>query len=398
MATPRPLWSVTPLLYSDSISQRLDCDVYLKLENLQPSKSFKYRGISLFIQEALKSHGPNLKIVIASGGNAGLAAAYAAKTLAIPCTVYMPLRSSSMVPVLEALGATVITEGIDYEAALWNAKKAVKNDPHSVVVPAFDHPTIWKGHSSMIEEIKSQLPEEVRPNAIFCSVGGGGLVGGVIIGCQTVGWDDVPLVTLETKGADCWYCSLLCNDTSKWGRPTAEEFEFQGLMSPIRESEKLIYTARLSKIDTRASSLGAKEPSEEVVKMALDRPGPIALVRINDEMAMQAALSFADDHKMLVELACSTTLTPAYMPGMLGKLDLEKHFPPGTGSASTSMSTQEEPSERKKPVLVFIVCGGANVSLEELSEYRGLLKSKSARTKKSLRQFWVDGWEQKLNT
>ena len=57
------------------------------------------------------------------------------------------------------------------------------------MVPAYDNPIIWEGHASMIPEIQDQLGS-VKPDAIFCSVGGGGLAGGVIIGCKEVGWDD----------------------------------------------------------------------------------------------------------------------------------------------------------------------------------------------------------------
>lgn len=58
----------------------------------------------------------------------------------------------------------------------------------SLLVPSYDHPVLWEGHSSMINEISKQLPE--KPAAIFCSVGGGGLLGGVIIGCNNIGWED----------------------------------------------------------------------------------------------------------------------------------------------------------------------------------------------------------------
>ena len=60
----------------------------------------------------------------------------------------------------------------------------------SILVPAYEDPILWEGHASMIEEISKQLPGGSKPNAIFCSVGGGGLLGGVIRGCKTVGWDD----------------------------------------------------------------------------------------------------------------------------------------------------------------------------------------------------------------
>lgn len=55
-------------------------------------------------------------------------------------------------------------------------------------MPAYDHPTVWAGHGSMIEEISSELP--APPKAILCSVGGGGLLGGVLVGCSKVGYEN----------------------------------------------------------------------------------------------------------------------------------------------------------------------------------------------------------------
>jgi L-serine/L-threonine ammonia-lyase len=58
----------------------------------------------------------------------------------------------------------------------------------SVLVPAYDHPTLWEGHGSMIAKISQQLGRE--PGMIACSVGGGGLVGGVMTRCMAAGWEN----------------------------------------------------------------------------------------------------------------------------------------------------------------------------------------------------------------
>lgn len=58
----------------------------------------------------------------------------------------------------------------------------------SVMVPSYDDPILWEGHGSMVQEAAKQLP--AKPAAIFCSVGGGGLLGGIIVGCAQVGWED----------------------------------------------------------------------------------------------------------------------------------------------------------------------------------------------------------------
>jgi L-serine/L-threonine ammonia-lyase len=57
-----------------------------------------------------------------------------------------------------------------------------------VRVHAYNEPLLWEGHGSMIKEIAKQIPK--KPDAIFCSVGGGGLFGGILTGCEAVGWDD----------------------------------------------------------------------------------------------------------------------------------------------------------------------------------------------------------------
>lgn len=55
--------------------------------------------------------------------------------------------------------------------------------------PSSDDETLWEGHASMIGEISSDL-KGIKPDAIFCSVGGGGLLAGIIVGCKRIGWDD----------------------------------------------------------------------------------------------------------------------------------------------------------------------------------------------------------------
>jgi L-serine/L-threonine ammonia-lyase len=59
-----------------------------------------------------------------------------------------------------------------------------------------DDPNLWLGHASLVQEIATDL--DLKPDAIFCSVGGGGLLSGVMVGCKMVGWDDgeyaVPMV------------------------------------------------------------------------------------------------------------------------------------------------------------------------------------------------------------
>ena len=55
------------------------------------------------------------------------------------------------------------------------------------MIPAYDDSQIWQGHSSMVLEVAKEIG---KPDAIVCSVGGGGLLGGILQGCSSLGWDD----------------------------------------------------------------------------------------------------------------------------------------------------------------------------------------------------------------
>ncbi|KAH9842922.1 tryptophan synthase beta subunit-like PLP-dependent enzyme [Rhodofomes roseus] len=350
---PEKLWLETPLVYSSHISARLGCNVYLKLEYLQPAQSFKSRGISYFVLHARRRHGPGVHVIIASGGNAGLAAACAAKALGLRCTVFLPEGvSASTVEFLKREGAEVVTAGKIYLDALRAAEKAVETQSNAVMIPAYDEPLLWEGHSSMIAELARQLPKDIKPDAIFCSVGGAGLCAGVMLGCKSVGWDDVSVVALETTGSNCFYQSLALNPGAF--PTTAEPAED---VRPAHCPEHDVTVAHLPALTSRATSLGASSPAAGSVRMALDRKGGIKSVCVDDELAMKAGLLFADEHKILAELSCSTTLVPAYSPELFTKL-----VPPSASGAPRTV--------------VFVVCGGFKISLAEFEEYRGIVERK----------------------
>ncbi|KAJ7109150.1 tryptophan synthase beta subunit-like PLP-dependent enzyme [Mycena epipterygia] len=335
------LWQETPLILSHALSQK-DVSVYLKLETLHPCMSFKARGISLFVQRAKEEHGRSVHLVIASGGNAGLAAACAARSLDVRCTVYIPDGvAQSTLNLLRRENAKVVVGGKHYAEALRSAKQVVDIEENAVLVSAYEDPILWEGHASMIEEASRQMLH--KPSAIFCSVGGAGLLGGIITGCSKVGWDDVPIVALETIGSDSFYHSMALNRRGV-------DVALPDGVTVVHDDANNVQLAHFSSFSSKASgSLGASSPAARVVKMALERAGGVLCVSVPDELSMQAAYSFADDHKILVELACSTTLVPAY------KRELFDRLVPPTGADRPSL---------------FIVCGGFKVSLDDMVEYR----------------------------
>ncbi|KIY65719.1 tryptophan synthase beta subunit-like PLP-dependent enzyme [Cylindrobasidium torrendii FP15055 ss-10] len=355
-----PLWLETPLIRSSYLSRSLGCGVYLKLDNLQPSHSFKHRGISLYIQRALAQHGSPSKLhaIIASGGNAGLAAATASAALGVRCTVFLPHGAAQRtIDLMRGQGAEVVVHGAAYIEAVRKAEEAVKLDPqHAVMVPAYDDATLWEGHGSLVEEIARQAPR--KPDAIMCSVGGAGLLGGIIVGCEKAGWSDVPLVALETKGSNCFHYSMLLN------QPGAKSEFAQSLpsnVSTVAVESKDLPNMRLAHFNSFSSfasgSLGASQPSARVVEMALAHPGGVTSVTVDDALAMHAAVGFARDHKMLVEPSCAVTLAAAYQPKLFNSI--------------VSPSPQNREAEER--IVVLIVCGGFKVSAADIEEYDALL-------------------------
>ena len=156
----------------------------------------------------------------------------------------------------------------------------------------------------MIAEVSRQLPNEVKPDAIFCSVGGGGLCAGVMLGCKSVGWDDggpyaesfrtmltkmsVPIIGLETTGSNCFYQSLALNPGAF---PTTSD-----PADGVRVEHNTKYGVRIAHLPgltSRATSLGASSSAAGTVRMALERKGGVKSVCVDDESAMQAALLFA---------------------------------------------------------------------------------------------------------
>jgi threonine dehydratase len=166
---------VTPLDYSRTFSNYSNNEVYLKLENLQKTGSFKVRGsynkmISLSKEELQKG------VVAASAGNHAQGVAYASTMLGIPCTIVMPTGAPlSKVQATKEYGASVVLKGDVFDDALAFALE-LKEQTGAPFVHAFDDEAIVTGQGTVGLEILEQLSDV---DAIVCPVGGGGLIAGI---------------------------------------------------------------------------------------------------------------------------------------------------------------------------------------------------------------------------
>jgi len=164
----------TPLWKLPGKALGVDCaEVWLKLEHLQTGGSFKARGM---LNRLLSQPIPASGVIVASGGNAGIATSAAAQELGVPCEVFVPeISSPAKRAKLAALGARVVVTGAAYADAL-QACLARQQETGALLAHAYDQPEVLVGAGTMALEIERQGG---LPDAVLVSVGGGGLIGGV---------------------------------------------------------------------------------------------------------------------------------------------------------------------------------------------------------------------------
>jgi L-serine/L-threonine ammonia-lyase len=149
----RPPWIKTPCIASESLSAAAGCQVFAKLDLLQPSGSFKIRGVGNMIWQTVQRFAdPSrpLHFYSSSRGNAGLAAATAAKRLGQKATVVVPKTTAvKMMARIEAAGAEVIEHGVSLSEADECARALAAAREDAAYVPPFDHELIWEGKWNM---------------------------------------------------------------------------------------------------------------------------------------------------------------------------------------------------------------------------------------------------------
>lgn len=164
----------TPVWKLPGKSLGVDCaEVWLKLEQLQTSGSFKARGM---LNRLLSNPIPSSGVIVASGGNAGIATAAAARELGVRCEVFVPeVSSPAKRAKLAALGAEVVVTGAAYSEAL-QACLARQQQTGALLTHAYDQPEVVVGAGTLALEIEQQAG---LPDAVLVSVGGGGLIAGI---------------------------------------------------------------------------------------------------------------------------------------------------------------------------------------------------------------------------
>lgn len=300
-----PLHINTPLLESRPLSLAAGRSIWLKMDALQPPGSFKIRGIGAACEHHAKAG--KRRFVSSSGGNAGIAVAYAGRRLCMPVSVFVPETATELAKALiRQEGAEVIVHGASWQEANERAMSAL--DADTAFIHPFDDPLLWTGHATMIDEV---VAEGLSFDAVALSVGGGGLMSGIVEGLARNSLAHIPIIAVETEGA-------------------------ASLAVAMEAGQRV----QLPAITSIATSLGARIVSERAFEVTQTQS--VDSVVVSDHAAVEACLRFLDDHRVLVEPACGATLALAY-------------------SHMDALSRYNR--------VLMIACGGATASLAQLQAW-----------------------------
>jgi threonine dehydratase len=175
----------TPLMRIDGGRLGIDCaELWLKLEQLQVGGSFKARGM---FNRMRSLPVPAAGVVIASGGNAGIAVAVAAQAMNVRCEVFVPESASAAKRArLRELGAVLTVAGAGYADAL-AASLARQAESGALLMHAYDQREVVVGAGTLAAEVEADAGV---PDRVLVSVGGGGLIAGVAAWFQDRCWID----------------------------------------------------------------------------------------------------------------------------------------------------------------------------------------------------------------
>ncbi|KAF7915065.1 uncharacterized protein EAE98_011388 [Botrytis deweyae] len=195
----------TPLTPAVNLSNRLECNVLLKREDLQPVFSFKLRGA----YNKMAHLDPKVSwkgVVACSAGNHAQGVAYSARKLKMPATIVMPEGTPSIKHLnVTRLGGSVVLHGPDFDAAKEECGRLEKL--HGLInIPPFDDPYVIAGQGTIGMELLRQTNIH-KLEAIFCCVGGGGLIAGIGVYVKRIA-PHVKIIGVETYDANAMVQSL----------------------------------------------------------------------------------------------------------------------------------------------------------------------------------------------
>jgi threonine dehydratase len=302
----------SPCPRSESLSQRAGCDLYLKLENLQMTGSFKERGA--FNKLATLGDDERARgVIAASAGNHSQGLAFVAKRFGMRATIVMPVGTPLIkVSATRAHGATVHLIGDSYDDAAAEAAR-LATEHGLVLVPPFDDDAVIAGQGTIGLELLEQVPDL---DAVVLPVGGGGLAAGVSVAIHSQR-PDVAIYGAESALIPAMHAAL------ERGAPV-----------------------RLEAARTLADGIAVRTVSARTFEVAARHLARVALV--DEEEIAEAILMLVEQEKTVAE---------------------------GAGAAALAAVMQGDLPIAGKRVVVVVSGGNIDVNLLSRVIDRGLVKS-----------------------
>lgn len=303
----------TPLEYSNTFSRMTGNQVFLKMDNLQRTGSFKIRGAFNKISKLTKEEREK-GVITASAGNHGQAVAFAAKLFDIQSTVVVP--EGAPIVKIEAIknynpNGKVVESGTSYDEAYQKARK-LEQQQKLTFVHAYDDYDIINGQATIGLEILEQLPDV---DYIFCPIGGGGLMAGMSSYCKNAK-PDLKIIGVQSENVPSMHSSFKKK-------------------TPVEEKGK----------DTICDGIAVKKPGRKTFDLIKEHVDDIVLV--SDEEVANAIL-------LLLERA--------------------KSFVEGAGAASLAAVLNSKVDVKDKKIVVIISGGNLTPNLLNRIIVKGLIK------------------------
>jgi threonine dehydratase len=262
----------TPMVLAEHDKVRLEGRVLLKLECLQVTGSFKPRG-AMNTLRSLEPDEIRRGIITASGGNHGLAVAYAGYVAGAPATIFLPTSApKSKIAKLEAWGAKVVVGGAVWDEANRAALDEAERRGLTYIHP-FADPRVIAGQGTLGLEILDQAPEL---DTVLVAIGGGGLIAGIALAIRALR-PTVKVIGIEPTGAPTLYESV--------------------------KARKLV---ELPRIDTAAGTLAPRMSATinlEIISKHVDE-----IMLVSDEEMREAARWLWFEHGIAAELSGAASL------------------------------------------------------------------------------------------
>jgi threonine dehydratase len=295
----------TPLTHAINISNRLECNVLLKREDLQPVFSFKLRGA--YNKMAHLTNEEKWKGVVAcSAGNHAQGVAYSARKLRIPATITMPVGTPAIKHTnVSRLGANVVLHGLDFDAAKAECSRLQKL--HGLTnIPPFDDPYVIAGQGTIGAEILRQA-DLSKLEAVFCCVGGGGLIAGTGVYVKRIA-PQVKIIGVETYDANALVQSL------KLGRRVTLKdvglFADGAAVKTVGEETFRICSEvvdRVIQVDTDDICAAIKDVFEDT-RSILEPAGALSLAGLKKYISEKPTHSPEDSKRQLVAVASGANM------------------------------------------------------------------------------------------